>query len=193
LPHDRRTRLAIKFELVTKLRGGEFLPLRKDDVFHLGGDDPYVFIPLERVKNRKHDLLQPLSSLAVASLRHRNAVADASTSRWAIRRPGRPCVIERTRALPASAPCLAWRFTPHDLRRTASTVARTIGVPLSKVSMCLDHAVRREDGFSIPSVTRRHYVHAHQQELAEKREVLEKLADEVRRIVGEQPELAMAA
>ena len=59
------------------LRGGEFLSLRKDEVFNLDGNDPYVFIPLERVKNRKHDLLQPLSSLAVEIIRE--ALKDNDT------------------------------------------------------------------------------------------------------------------
>jgi integrase len=207
LPHDRRTRLALKFELVTMLRGGEFLSLRKDEVFNLDGNDPYVFIPLERVKNRKHDLLQPLSSLAVEIIREALKDNDTdyvfATPQRGGKRINEPLGNQTTgsalrdrkdKGTPGICTLLGMaKFTPHDLRRTASTVARTVGVPLSKVSMCLDHAVRREDGFSIPSVTRRHYVHAHQQELAEKREVLEKLADEVRRIVGEQPELAMAA
>jgi integrase len=212
LPHDRRTRLALKFELVTMLRGCEYMPLRKDEVFNLEGNDPYVFIPLERVKKRDHDLYQPLSSLAVEIIRE--AMRDNKTDYVfaTVQRGGKLI----NKPLRTTAPNSALRtdkdevpglcdlldipkFRQHDLRRTAATAARSIatkenGITLAKISMCLDHAVKREDGVTIPTVTRRHYVHAHAQELAEKREVLEALADEIRHIVGdERSQLAMAA
>jgi integrase len=209
LPHDRRTRLALKFELVSMLRGCEFMPLRKDEVFNLDGHDPYLFIPLDRVKKRDHDLYVPLSSLAVEIIReamkdNKTDYVFATVQRGGklINKPLRTTATAsalRDRTDKGEAPGLCSlldlaKFTPHDLRRTAATVARSIGLPLSKVSMCLDHAVKREDGVVIPAVTRRHYVHAHAQELAEKREVLEKLADEIRHMIGdERSDFAMAA
>ena len=209
LPHDRRTRLALKFELVTMLRGCEFLPLRKDEIHGWGGPTPYIHIPLERVKKRDHDLLQPLSSLAVEIIRE--ALKDNDTDYVFPTPPlfgGK--LINKPLRNTATASALRDRpdkdspgictlldipkFTPHDLRRTAATGARNLGVPLSKVSMCLDHAVKREEGVSIPAVTTDHYVFiADHRELAEKREVLEKLADAIRRIVGERPKLTMVA
>jgi integrase len=207
LPHDRRTRLALKFELVTMLRGGEFMPLRKDEIHGWEGPNPYIHIPLERVKKRDHDLQQPLSSLAVEIIREALKDNDTdyvfATPQRGGRRINEPLSRQAATAAlrdrddhPGICTLLGMKkFTSHDLRRTASTGARNLGVSLSKVSMCLDHAVKREDGVSIPRVTTDHYVFiADHRELAEKREVLEKLADAIRRIVGdERSELAMAA
>jgi integrase len=214
LPHDRRTRLALKFELVSMLRGCEFLPLRKDEIVDLDGE-AYLRIPLERVKNRKHDILQPLSSLAVEIIREALKDNDTdyvfATPQRGGRRINEPLGnqatssalrdrTDKTNPNPGICSLLGIaKFTPHDLRRTAATVARASatrnnGVTLAKVSMCLDHAVKREDGMAVPDVTRRVYVHAHQQELDEKRQVLEVLADAIRHIVSsEQPKMAKAA
>src|SRR6516162_7145904 len=67
-PWDRRTRLALKFALVTMLRSGEFLPLHVDEIVDLDGDNPRVDIPLRRVKKRRV-IQQPLSDLAVGLIR----------------------------------------------------------------------------------------------------------------------------
>jgi Phage integrase family len=223
-PHTRHTRLALKFELATMLRGCEFIPLRKDEVHGLDTSTPYIHIPLERVKKRDHDLLQPLSPLAVEIIRE--ALKDNDTDyvfpaicyRFGSRR-GRH--VNKPLARTATSTALRDRrdsdvpglctllglkkFAGHDVRRTAASLVRSLGVPLSKVSMCLDHAIKREDGIEIPSVTRDHYVVGHfaeDAEMAEKREVLDKLSEELRRIVAPSPastsgrdeaELAMAA
>jgi integrase len=91
-------------------------------------------------------------------------------------------------------------ITPHDLRRTAASWARRIGQPMSKIALCLDHRVTTDDGIKLPPVTGRHYVHAEDRELQEKREVLQAWADELRRIIGQpavrvvdQEELPLAA
>ena len=39
LPWDRRTRLALKFELVTMLRSGELRSAHRDELLDLDGDD----------------------------------------------------------------------------------------------------------------------------------------------------------
>jgi integrase len=64
LPWDRRTRLALKFELVTMLRSNELLGAHRDELFDLNGDNPRFDVPLRRVKKRRV-IQQPLSSLAV--------------------------------------------------------------------------------------------------------------------------------
>ena len=64
LPWDRKTRLAIKFELVTMLRLGELLAARRDELINLDGDAPLFRVPAKRVKKRRV-IEQPLSSLAV--------------------------------------------------------------------------------------------------------------------------------
>ena len=64
LPWDRKTRLALKFELVTMLRSGELLAAHRDELFDLDGDNPRFDVPLKRVKKRRV-IQQPLSDLAV--------------------------------------------------------------------------------------------------------------------------------
>ena len=64
LPYDRRTRLALKFELVTMLRSRELLGAHRDELFDLDGEHPRFDVPLKRVKKRRV-IQQPLSDLAV--------------------------------------------------------------------------------------------------------------------------------
>ncbi|WGS23007.1 hypothetical protein [Bradyrhizobium sp. ISRA463] len=64
LPWDRRTRLALKFELVTMLRSCELLGASLDELFDLDGDNPRFDVPLKRVKKRRV-IQQPLPDLAV--------------------------------------------------------------------------------------------------------------------------------
>ena len=68
LPWDRKTRLALKFELVTMLRSGELLAAHRDELFDLDGDHPRFDVPLKRVKKRRV-IQQPLSDLAVEIIR----------------------------------------------------------------------------------------------------------------------------
>jgi hypothetical protein len=64
LPWDRKTRLALKFELVTMLRSAELLGARRSELFDLDGDNPRFDVTLKRVKKRRM-IQQPLSDLAV--------------------------------------------------------------------------------------------------------------------------------
>src|SRR5246127_4206364 len=68
LPWDRKTRLALKFELVTMLRSGELLAANRDELFDLDGDGARFEVPLKRVKKRRV-IQQPLSDLAVEIIR----------------------------------------------------------------------------------------------------------------------------
>jgi integrase len=200
LPHDRRTRLALKFELVSMLRGGEFASLRKDEVFDLDGA-AYVRIPLKRVKSRQGEIVQPLSTLAVAIIKEAlqgndtdyvfaspnggNAPLSDKATATALRDradKGTKGICSRL-GIPT--------FKPHDLRRTGATVGRRVATKAA-IALCLNHAVKHEDGMAIPSVTDV-YVHADEVELAEKRETLEKLAGMIRRIVDEPPHLRLVA
>jgi integrase len=61
LPYDRKTRLALKFALVTMLRSGELLPIHRDE---LNTENGTVDIPARRVKKRRV-INQPLSDLAL--------------------------------------------------------------------------------------------------------------------------------
>src|ERR1700688_4926776 len=68
LPWDRKTRLALKFELITMLRSGELLAAHRDELFDLDGETPRFDVPLKRVKKRR-GIQQPLSDLAVEIIR----------------------------------------------------------------------------------------------------------------------------
>ncbi|TYO61175.1 tyrosine-type recombinase/integrase, partial [Bradyrhizobium hipponense] len=127
---DRRTRLALKFELVTMLRSAELLDAHRNELIDLDGEQPRLDVPLKRVKKRRV-IQQPLSDLAVEIIRealrgsnkqfvfasplgdqplHRKAMADALRG---IKRKGKVT----TRGI---CDMLGLKpFTPHDLRRTA--------------------------------------------------------------------------
>jgi len=68
LPWDRKTRLALKFELVTMLRSNELLGAHLRELFDLDCEHPRFDVPLKRVKKRRV-IQQPLSDLAVAIIK----------------------------------------------------------------------------------------------------------------------------
>lgn len=192
---DRRTRLALKFELVTMLRSSELLGAHRDELFDLDGENPRFDVPLKRVKKRRV-IQQPLSDLAVEIIKgalrgsnkqyvfasplgdqplHRKAMADAlrgDNRKGNVRTPG-IC------ALLGLKP-----FTPHDLRRTAATLAGDLGFDDAWIAKCLDHAASKKAEVVVPTVTGK--VYNHSKRMKEKRAVLEGVAVELRRIVGRQ-------
>ncbi|MGY4368904.1 hypothetical protein ACVW1A_004969 [Bradyrhizobium sp. LB1.3] len=141
LPWDRRTRLALKFELVTMLRSRELLGAQRDELFDLDGDNSRFDVPLKRVKKRRM-IQQPLSDLAVEIINealtskdqqfvfesptykgqpiHRKAMADALRGTKHEKNKDKsetPGLCELFGLKP---------FTPHDLRRTAATVTSVL-------------------------------------------------------------------
>jgi integrase len=204
LPWGRRTRLALKFELVTMLRSGELLGARRDELFDLDGEHARFDVPLKRVKKRR-TIQQPLSELAVEILREAledgkehvfaSPLGDQSLERKAMSGALRGTKHKNGKTkTPGICELLGLTpFTAHDLRRTAATWARRIGKPLAKIALCLDHRVTHDDeGIPLPPVTSIHYVHAEDRELMEKREVLDAWAATLRRMVGE-PDVKPAA
>ena len=90
--------------------------------------------------------------------------------------------------------CLGLRpFTPHDLRRTAATLAGDLGFDDAWIAKCLDHAASKKQEQTVPSVTGK--VYNHSKRMKEKRAVLDGIAAELRRIIGEpaEAELRLAA
>jgi hypothetical protein len=76
-------------------------------------------------------------------------------------------------------------FTPHDLRRTAATIAGR-WFSDAEIAPCLDHQPTKDaNGKPLPAVTGKHYNHAQRKNMQEKRRVLCRWAAELRRIVGE--------
>ena len=204
LPWGKRTRLALKFELVTMLRSRELLGARRNELVNVGGQN-YLNVPLKRVKKRR-PIVQPLTPLAMSILNeamrssnhehifatskdgnvdapaYRTAMADALRGRTARRANGTQYV--RT---PGICTLLGLEpFTPHDLRRTAATWARNLGQLVSKIALCLDHLRQRDDdGARLSAVTLKHYVHAHEIDLREKLETLTALEGWLLRVIEE--------
>ncbi|WP_028165977.1 tyrosine-type recombinase/integrase [Bradyrhizobium elkanii] len=197
LPWDRRTRLALKFELVTMLRSGELVPAHLDELFDIDGEFPRFDVPAKRVKKRRV-IQQPLSSLAVEIIKeaisregqefvfespvhegqpiHRTAMATA------LRGTKHEKNKDKTKT-PGLCELLGLkRFTPHDLRRTAATLAGELGYSDAAIAKCLDHAVTKDDGEKISRVTG---IYNQSKRMQQKRAVLDGIAAELRRIIGE--------
>src|SRR5258705_9495041 len=51
-------------------------------------------------------------------------------------------------------------FTPHDLRRTAATLAGDFGFDDAWIAKCLDHAASKKQEQIVPSVTGKVYNHS---------------------------------
>jgi integrase len=196
LPWDRKTRLAIKFELVTMLRTGELRAAHRDELIDLDGAAPLFYVPAKRVKKRRV-IEQPMSSLAVEIIREAMTGDDQQFVFESPIYPGQP--IHRTALAtalrgtkheknadksktPGLCELLGLKpFTPHDLRRTAATLAGELGFSDAAIAKCLDHAVTKDDGEQVARVTG---VYVRSKRMNQKRAVLDGIADELRRIIG---------
>jgi integrase len=193
LPWDRKTRLALKFELVTMLRSGELLAAHRNELFDLDGDNPRFDVPLKRVKKRRV-IQQPLSDLAVEIIREAlqngkeyvfaSPVGDQPMNRRVMATALRGTNVKGKAKRPGICALLGLKpFTPHDLRRTAATLAGDLGFDDAWIAKCLDHAASKKSEQIVPSVTGR--VYNHSKRMKEKRAVLDGVAAELRRIIGE--------
>jgi integrase len=193
LPWDRKTRLALKFELVTMLRSAELLGARRDELFDLDGENPRFDVPLKRVKKRRV-IQQPLSSLAVEIIREAliddkqqfvfaSPLGDQPMNRKVMATALRGTKSKGKVKTPGICALLGLRlFTPHDLRRTAATLAGDLGFDDAWIAKCLDHAASKKQEQIVPSVTGK--VYNHSKRMKEKRAVLDGVAAELRRIIG---------
>jgi integrase len=197
LPWDRRTRLGLKFALVTMLRSGEMLPIHRDE---LNAENGTVDIPARRVKRRRV-INQPLSDLAVEiineSMGNREYAFAGRFDDAPLSRQAMSGALKGTKRTPGICELLGLaKFTPHDLRRTAATMCGELGLPESGISLCLDHQRSKdENGNPLPAVTNRVYNRAVRIRVSKKREVLDAWAIELRRIIAkpEAIELPLAA
>jgi integrase len=193
LPWDRKTRLALKFELVTMLRSAELLGAQRSELFDLDGDNPRFDVPLKRVKKRRV-IQQPLSNLAIEIIRE--ALEDGRENVFAsplgdqpMNRKVMATALRGTKSkgkvkTPGICALLGLKpFTPHDLRRTAATLAGDLGFDDAWIAKCLDHAASKKSEQIVPSVTGK--VYNHSKRMKEKRAVLDGVAAELRRIIGE--------
>jgi integrase len=188
------------------LRSGELVPAHRDELIDLDGEFPRIDVPLKRVKKRRV-IQQPLSDLAVEIIREALADDDQQFVFESPVYPGQP--IYRTTMATAlrgtkhekckgktKTPGLCEllglkRFTPHDLRRTAATLAGELGFSDAVIAKCLDHAVVKDDGEKISRVTG---IYNQSKREKQKRMVLDGIAAELRRIISgeaQKPETVM--
>ncbi len=107
---------------------------------------------------------------------HALAVAMARMAKHLYSEPGQ----QHTLARQSAAETSRRRFpTPHDLRRTAATGMRSIGIPAAVVKSVLNHTPT--------DVLGRHY--DHYDPMTEKRRALEKWADELKRLTCGNPDV----
>lgn len=194
LPWDRRTRLALKFELVTMLRSNELLSANREELFDLDGEHPRFDVPLKRVKKRRV-IQQPLSDLAVEIIREAltsdeqqyvfaSPLGDQPMNRKVMATALRGTKVKGKVKTPGICALLGLKpFTPHDLRRTAATLAGDLGFDDAWIAKCLDHAASKKQEQIVPTVTGK--VYNHSKRMKEKRAVLDGVAAELRRIIGQ--------
>ena len=194
LPWDRKTCLALKFELVTMLRSRELLAAHRDELFDLDGEHPRFDVPLKRVKKRRV-IQPPVSSLAVEIIKealknsNKDFVFASPLDNQPLNRKAMATALRGTKVkgkvkTPGICALLGLKpFTPHDLRRTAATLAGDLGCDDAWIAKCLDHAASKKQEQIVPSVTGK--VYNHSKRMKEKRAVLDGVAAELRRIIGQ--------
>jgi integrase len=176
----------------------ELLGARRDELFDLDGDNPRFDVPLKRVKKRRV-IQQPLSDVAVEIIKEALASADQQFVFESPMYKGQPIQrkamadalrgtkheINKDKTKTAGlCELLGLKpFTPHDLRRTAATLAGDLGFDDAAIAKCLDHAVTKKGDTVVPTVTGK--VYNHSKRMKEKRAVLDGVAAELLRIIGE--------
>lgn len=202
-PGDTMTKLSLKLILCTMLRPGEVCSIETSRIV-----DGTVTIPVEKVKNRSGDFTTPLSSLAVEVMiealgddkgrkylfpsptgKHiERASVSSQLSRRSTGATGRMGIIEYLNMQP---------FTPHDLRRTAATLAGELGVSDKVVAQCLNHTLVGGKEEQAPTVTGV-YNHSAKRTILQAADpriaALEQVANALREITGSQsPRVARPA
>jgi integrase len=165
------TKLMLQLVLATAQRPGEVRQLARGQLC-LDAADPTWTIPEHIAKNRRRHIV-PLSRLAVRLLTL--ALTANNSGELVFPTPGLEAPVKKV-ALPLAMATVFRnhlphfeRATPHDLRRTAATGMRRIGIPPEILSLILNHT--RQD------VTGRHY--DHHQALPERRDALNRWAAHV--------------
>ena len=173
-------RHALKLVLVTAQRPGEVRKCQKSNHLRLGGPDPaWTLLEQETKARRRH--IVPLSPLAVSLWLEAIELSGAGTYIFANPDPERSDEPLPPVALPTSQANLFRNHLPeiepatvHDLRRSAATGMRRIGVAPHVVSQILNHAR--------PDVTGKHY--DFHEGLCERRAALKLWAERLESIVG---------
>lgn len=174
MPGARSVALALRLILLTMARPGEVAGALRSEIQRLDGEQAEWHLPGERTKNRRPHII-PLSGAAVGVIREAmpdnqlvvfrsKYEARASLARNSISQ----ALIEIREHLGLQEP-----FTPHDLRRTAATLARRAGAPRGDVKALLNHVEGDITG-----------VYDKYEMLAEKRAVVTLLEGEIMKVVA---------
>ena len=133
---DERTRLVLKFILVTCQRPGECRQAEWAEI-----EDGWWTIPSEKAKNKLAQRV-PLSSQAMEILESARILNDGRRFVFGSSAGDQPMTIEAlSRAVGRNLDVLgADKFTPHDLRRTAASYAASDGVSRVALGKILNHA-----------------------------------------------------
>jgi integrase len=131
---------ALKVILATMARPGMVSGMEIEELQNVGGRHPEWHLPPERMKSRR-PFVVPLSRLAAGLIRESLAddgqpvvfPSDRSEDGKVARHSLSQATIKVCKYLGLA------KFTPHDLRRTASTIARRAGAPREDVKALLDH------------------------------------------------------
>lgn len=202
VPCSRSIALALKFELVTMLRTKEFLQATRSEAKALGSNDAQLHVPMKRVKSR-NIIVRPLNTLAQEIVAEALQIDDG----------GEYIFKGKFAALPLDEKTLGhaargridkkgkvvrqgiYKFlgmkpwTPHDLRRTAATLAGDLGFTDAEIARCLDHSVD-EGADAAPTVTG---VYVRSKRLGERRKVLDAVCDALKEIIGRKPKVLRLA
>ena len=122
------------------LRSGELLGAHRTELFDVDGEYPRFDVPLKRVKKRRV-IQQPLSDLAVEIIREAledgkehvfaSPLGDQSMNRKVMATALRGTKVKGEVKTPGICTLLGLQpFTPHDLRRTAATLAGDLGLTM---------------------------------------------------------------
>ncbi|OSI69931.1 tyrosine-type recombinase/integrase [Bradyrhizobium canariense] len=145
-------RLALKGVLLTAQRPGEVAGMMLSELHDLDGPTPHWIIPRLRTKNKKTEHTVPLSPAAVDLIRQALELSDAY-AKDLNDKPVFASRFEKVTALARHSLSQAVRrilddkrykdafakFTPHDLRRTAATLAQSLRIQRDYVKALLNH------------------------------------------------------
>jgi integrase len=141
LPAERSVALALKLILLTAARPGMVAGMTREELRGLDGKTtPEWHLPGSRMKNGK-PFIVPLSREAVAVIKEAMPDKDGVVV-FRSRFHNRASIARHTLSqslLDIVRHLGMKKFTPHDLRRTAATVARSNGVPRDNVKALLAH------------------------------------------------------
>ena len=141
-------RMALKGILLTAQRPGEVAGMMLSELHDLSGSTPHWIIPRLRTKNKKTEHTVPLSSAAVRLVLEALEISkECATGKndspvFASRFEGvttlaRHSLSQAVRRIMGDKKLA--KFTPHDLRRTAATLAQSLRVPRDYVKALLNH------------------------------------------------------